>query len=147
MTRRMAATETPESLIFYSALAPVILMLPTVPYQASLPPDAFHWLILLSLGFYGAFGHWLLIRAYRMATTSALAPYPYLQMVWMIVLRLGRVRPVARPLDARRRGDHRGERPLHRASRAPVAAEEQHRAQQRRRGAGKKALKRRRRMA
>ena len=49
-----------------------------------MPPDAFHWLILLSLGFYGAFGHWLLIRAYRLATTSALAPYPYLQMVWMI---------------------------------------------------------------
>ena len=84
MTRRMAASETPESLIFYSALAPVVLMLPTVPYTASLPPDLFHWLILLSLGVYGAFGHWLLIRAYRMATTSALAPYPYLQMVWMM---------------------------------------------------------------
>jgi drug/metabolite transporter (DMT)-like permease len=84
MTRRMAAKESPESLIFYSALAPVILMLPTVPYTASLPADPFHWLILASLGFYGAFGHWLLIRAYRQATTSALAPYPYLQMVWMI---------------------------------------------------------------
>ena len=58
-------------------------MLPSLPYSASLPPDAFHWLILLSLGFYGAIGHWLLIRAYRLATTSALAPYPYLQMVWM----------------------------------------------------------------
>jgi drug/metabolite transporter (DMT)-like permease len=84
MTRRMAARETPESLIFYSALAPVVLMLPTVPYTASLPPDPLYWLILLSLGVYGAFGHWLLIRAYRMATTSALAPYPYLQMVWMM---------------------------------------------------------------
>ena len=86
MTRRMAAKESPESLIFYSALAPVIVMLPTVPYTASLPSDPFHWLILASLGFYGAFGHWLLIRAYRLATTSALAPYPYLQMVWMISL-------------------------------------------------------------
>ena len=83
MTRRMGAHETPESLIFYSALAPAVLMVPSLPYSASLPPDAFHWLILLSLGFYGAIGHWLLIRAYRLATTSALAPYPYLQMVWM----------------------------------------------------------------
>ena len=40
-------------------------MLPLVPFTASLPPDRLHWLILLSLGFYGAFGHWLLIRAYR----------------------------------------------------------------------------------
>jgi drug/metabolite transporter (DMT)-like permease len=84
MTRHMSATETPESLILYSALAPVVLMLPIVPYKASLPPDAFHWLVLLLLGFFGGFGHWLLINAYRQATTTALAPYPYLQMVWMI---------------------------------------------------------------
>ena len=84
MTRSMGATETPESLIFYSALAPVILMLPAVPATASMPHGALQWIILLSLGFYGGFGHWLLIKAYRQATTAALAPYPYLQMVWMI---------------------------------------------------------------
>jgi len=84
MTRRMGARETPESLIFYSALAPVVLMLPAVPYTASLPDGALQWLVLLSLGFYGGFGHWLLIRAYKLASTAALAPYPYLQMVWMI---------------------------------------------------------------
>lgn len=85
MTRRMSAGETPESLIFYSALAPVVLILPAVPYTASLPSSPLHWLILLSLGFWGGFGHWLLIRAYRIASTAALAPYPYLQMVWAIV--------------------------------------------------------------
>ncbi len=84
MTRHMGAVETPESLIFYSALTPVVLMLPTVPYTASLPAGGLQWLLLLSLGFYGGFGHWLLIRAFRQATASALAPYPYLQMVWMI---------------------------------------------------------------
>lgn len=84
MTRQMSAVETPESLIFYSALAPVGLMLPAVPFTASLPSDAFHWLILLSLGFFGGFGHWLIIKAYRIASATALAPYPYLQMVWMI---------------------------------------------------------------
>src|SRR5262245_36015149 len=85
MTRRMGARETAESLIFYSALAPVVLMLPAVPFTASLPSDTLHWLVLLSLGFYGGFGHWLLIRAYKLATTTALAPYPYMQIVWMIV--------------------------------------------------------------
>ncbi|MDW6024971.1 DMT family transporter [Mesorhizobium sp. BAC0120] len=86
MTRRMGAKESAESMIFYSALAPVVLIAPTVPYTASMPADLFHWAILLSLGFYGGFGHWLLIRAYKLATTSALAPYPYMQMVWMIFL-------------------------------------------------------------
>ena len=86
MTRHMASSETAESLIFYSALAPVVLMSPVVPYTASLPAEPWHWLILIALGFFGGFGHWLLIKAYRQATTTALAPYPYLQMVWMIGL-------------------------------------------------------------
>lgn len=86
MTRQMGARETAESLIFYSALAPVILMAPTVPFSGSLPQTGLQWFVLVSLGFYGAFGHWLLIHAYKLATTSALAPYPYLQMVWMIGL-------------------------------------------------------------
>jgi len=84
MTRSMGARETAESLIFYSALTPVILMLPIVPQYASLPAELWHWTILLALGLFGGLGHYLLILAYRQATTHALAPYPYLQMVWMI---------------------------------------------------------------
>lgn len=86
MTRAMGARESAESLIFYSALAPVVLMAPAVPVYGSMPPDALAMVLLVSLGFYGAFGHWLLIKAYRIATVSALAPYAYLQMVWMIAL-------------------------------------------------------------
>jgi drug/metabolite transporter (DMT)-like permease len=86
MTRHMAGTETAETLIFYSALAPVVLMLPVLPYTASAPPDLFHLAVLLSLGVFGAFGHWLLIKAYRMASATSLAPYAYLQMLWMIGL-------------------------------------------------------------
>jgi drug/metabolite transporter (DMT)-like permease len=84
MTRRVGARETPESLILYSALAPVVLILPAVPYTASMPSGPLQWLVLCSLGFFGGFGHWLLIRAYKLASTAALAPYPYLQMVWTI---------------------------------------------------------------
>ena len=83
-TRRMSQTETSESLILYSALVPVLLLLPALPASLSLPQDAWHWTVLLSIGLFGALGHWLLIKAYRIATASALAPYPYLQMVWMI---------------------------------------------------------------
>ncbi len=86
MTRHMGARETAESMIFYSALAPVVLMAPAVPVYGSIPGEWQHWAVLLSLGFYGGFGHWLLIKAYRVATTTALAPYGYLQMVWMMTL-------------------------------------------------------------
>ena len=88
MTRAMVASETAESLIFYSALAPTVLMLPPVPATAVWPEEPLQWFLLLSLGFYGGFGHWMLINAYRQATISALAPYPYLQMVWMILFGL-----------------------------------------------------------
>jgi drug/metabolite transporter (DMT)-like permease len=86
MTRMMGAAETPQSLIFYSALTPAIFLLPIVPSQMVMPESWLFIAVLASLGFFGAIGHYLLILAYRDATTGALAPYPYLQMVWMIVL-------------------------------------------------------------
>lgn len=85
MTRRMSSSETAESLVLFSALVPAVLLLPTLPSTASLPADGLQWLILLSLGVYGAIGHWFVVRAYKLAPASALAPYPYLQMVWMII--------------------------------------------------------------
>lgn len=86
MTRAMGHTETSSSLIFYSALAPVVFMAPAVPLYGALPDNALQWALLVSLGFYGALGHYLLIRAYKLASASALAPYPYLQMVWAVAL-------------------------------------------------------------
>jgi drug/metabolite transporter (DMT)-like permease len=85
MTRRLSVTETSESLILFSALAPAVLLLPMLPFSLSLPHDGWHWFVLLMLGVFGGFGHWLLVRAYRLATTTALAPYPYSQMIWMIL--------------------------------------------------------------
>jgi drug/metabolite transporter (DMT)-like permease len=85
MTRRMSATETSESLILFSALASAVLLLPMLAFSLSLPQDSRHWFILLMLGVFGAIGHWLLVQAYRLATTTALAPYPYSQMIWMII--------------------------------------------------------------
>ncbi|PSH61017.1 EamA family transporter [Phyllobacterium brassicacearum] len=83
LTRRMAATETPESLIFFSALAPAILMSPAIT-QAVIPETPLQIVLLLSLGVFGGLGHFLIILAYRKATTAALAPYPFLQIIWML---------------------------------------------------------------
>ncbi len=85
MTRRMGAVETPQSLILYSALAPVILTAPLLPEAFAWPETPLIGAVLLGLGIFGALGHWFLIRAYRMASTTSLAPYPYVQMVWAIL--------------------------------------------------------------
>ncbi|TIS20994.1 MAG: DMT family transporter, partial [Mesorhizobium sp.] len=42
MTRRMSSTETSESLILFSALAPAVLLLPMLPLSLSLPQDGWH---------------------------------------------------------------------------------------------------------
>jgi len=84
MTRKLGATESAQSLIFYSALAPVLLLAPVVPLYGEMPGSWLILFLLLSLGVYGGLGHWLIIKAFKQATATALAPYPYLQMVWMI---------------------------------------------------------------
>ena len=86
MTRHMGARERAESLIFYSALIPTLLMLPTVPLYGSMPQGPLQWGVLAMTGISGGLGHWLLIKAYQRASTSALAPYPYTQIVWMVGL-------------------------------------------------------------
>lgn len=86
LTRQVGTRETAESLIFYSALTPVLLMFPVVPIYAAMPDNALQWALLISLGFYGAFGHYLLILAYRQAPATSVAPYAYSQIVWMIAL-------------------------------------------------------------
>lgn len=84
MTRQMSASESQEALLLLPALVAIVCMLPAIPLTGTLPDRAAHWAILLSLGFFGASGHWLLIRAYSIASASSLAPYAYLQMLWTV---------------------------------------------------------------
>lgn len=83
LTRKLGQTETAQSLIFYSALAPALLMTPLALPMASMPPSNLALALLLLLGVFGALGHWFVIRAYQQASTAALAPFPYSQMLWM----------------------------------------------------------------
>ncbi len=86
MTRAMGVRESATSLIFYSALAPTLFMSWAVPVSGMWPQTPMHWLALLSLGAFGGGGHYLVIKAYQQASTGALAPYPYMQMIWMTAL-------------------------------------------------------------
>jgi drug/metabolite transporter (DMT)-like permease len=42
--------------------------------------------MVLGLGVYGAFGHWLLILAHARAPAPVLSPFIYTQIVWMLAL-------------------------------------------------------------
>ncbi|MEZ5840462.1 MAG: DMT family transporter [Hyphomicrobiales bacterium] len=84
-TRMLAATDSPQSMLIFSALFPAILLAPAMPFIWVMPPSLFDWLLLFGLGAFGAIGHWFLILAHRRAPAPVLAPFTYAQIVWMIL--------------------------------------------------------------
>jgi len=86
MTRSLSHTETPQSLILFQSLVPTLLLAPAVPVLGMFPQQPLHWLLYFTMGVCGFLGHWLFIKANRMATATALAPFFYLQMIWMLAI-------------------------------------------------------------
>jgi drug/metabolite transporter (DMT)-like permease len=86
MTRSLSATETPQSLILYQSLIPSLLLIPAVPLYGVLPPQPLYWLFFFAMGVGGFLGHWLFIKANRLAKATSLAPFFYLHMIWMLAL-------------------------------------------------------------
>jgi len=90
MTRRLSATESTVTMLFYTALMGSLLMTLGLPWfwggPRPTPGDA---LMIASLGVYGGVGHFLLIRAFRHAPASMLSPFQYIQLVWATLLGWG----------------------------------------------------------
>jgi drug/metabolite transporter (DMT)-like permease len=87
LTRKLAATEPALRQLFYIALVGVIAMSFSLPWSwpAVLPTPA-QALLILSLGFYGGGGHFLLIRAFEETPASTLSPLQYIQLIWSTLL-------------------------------------------------------------
>lgn len=83
MTRRLSATDSPETTMFYSSLIGVIIFLPVVIGQWKTPATAMDWAVIAVVGLGGAIGHWLMIQAQRFTDAPVLAPFLYTQIVWM----------------------------------------------------------------
>ena len=85
-TRKLASTESADSLLFISALLPGALLSFALPWGWTLPETGGQWMLVLSLGLYGVGGHFLFVQAYRLASTGALAPFTYVQIPFMVLL-------------------------------------------------------------
>jgi drug/metabolite transporter (DMT)-like permease len=86
MTRKLAQTESQESLVFYSCFFGILIIAPFAYVQASTPPTWLHLVLLCSFGGFGMAGHIMLIKASRIATASKVAPFVYSQLLWMTLL-------------------------------------------------------------
>jgi drug/metabolite transporter (DMT)-like permease len=86
ITRYIAAFDTTEVTLTYSMLAGVLVMAPFAIATWVWPTDALLWTLVISLGFWGAVGHYFFILAYRRAPASSVAPFLYTQLLTMSVL-------------------------------------------------------------
>jgi drug/metabolite transporter (DMT)-like permease len=82
MSRRLAMTENPVTTVFLSALIGTVAATALLPF--GLPdrwPDPWQSALFLSFGVTGSVSHLLLMRAYRLAPASFIAPLIYLHIV------------------------------------------------------------------
>lgn len=83
LTKQLAPTESPVTMLFYTALVGTLAMSLLLPWIWGGPtPDLVDGLMIASLGIYGGLGHFLLIRAFSGAPASVLSPILYMQLIW-----------------------------------------------------------------
>lgn len=85
-TRYLAAHDAATVTQFYTPLAGVVLAAPFAFADWVWPQDAWTWVLLAWLGLSGSVGHWLLIQSHRFAQAPVLAPFIYVNLIWMTSL-------------------------------------------------------------
>jgi len=81
-TRKIAAYDSSQTTMFYTAAVGTAIFLPAMPvvWEA---PDATGWLLMAAVGTIAAVSHLFLIMAHRLAPASVLAPFSYSQIIMM----------------------------------------------------------------
>ena len=81
ITRFLAGHDRAEVTLFYSLLAGTIMVGPLALVQWVWPATSLEWTLLLSMGVFGAIGHYLFILAHRYAPASIVAPFLYISLL------------------------------------------------------------------
>ena len=88
--RRLTATETTAAIVFYFSAFSTLIGLITLPLGWYYPawawvmPHGWEMLTLVMIGIFGGLGQITLTSAYRLADTSVVAPFDYLNMIWAV---------------------------------------------------------------
>jgi drug/metabolite transporter (DMT)-like permease len=78
---RKVRQDDPLTSLLYTAAAGALVTSAIVPWFWTWP-TAFDWLLLLASGLAGGLGHMFLIRAFRAAPASVVAPFSYSSLLW-----------------------------------------------------------------
>ena len=83
-TRRLTASETTSSIVFYFSLFCALAGLCTLPF-GWVKPSGTTLAALISIGVIGGLSHIFLTESYRHAPQSVVAPFGYSAMLWALV--------------------------------------------------------------
>jgi drug/metabolite transporter (DMT)-like permease len=83
LTRRMAATDTPESMQLASAGIATLWLAPFAFGVWHWPTGALTWGVVLLCGLMGGLGHQFVAQAHRHASAAVLGPFLYQQILYM----------------------------------------------------------------
>ncbi len=84
LTRRMTATERAETTMFWSAVTGLIILTAIIPFYY-VPATPLQMSMSLAQGVLSSVGQWLVILSLRFTPVSTLAPYSYVQLLWMSI--------------------------------------------------------------
>ncbi len=83
LTRLLAGRDSTATQQFYAALIATLGTAPFAFADWSWPQQASSWLAFVMIGIFGWLGHQLVIIAHRFAPASVLAPFVYVQILYM----------------------------------------------------------------
>lgn len=86
LIRRLAGIDHPATSVFYSVLLGAILMSIWLPFVWKTPVSLTDWLLLCSLGVFGAMGHYCVAKAMTYASANFVAPFNYTQMIGSVIV-------------------------------------------------------------
>ena len=80
-TRILGRSESTLTTLFYTSAGGLVLSIIAVLFVWVMPSLG-QWLLLVWLGFLGAVGHYLMIKAFELAPASLLVPFDYATLIW-----------------------------------------------------------------
>ncbi len=86
LTRKVAAYDSSETSIIYTALLGFVATSVVVPFDFQPPRDGTDLLAFFAPGLFGGLGHFFLVKAYENGPASAISPYNYTQLVGSVTL-------------------------------------------------------------
>jgi drug/metabolite transporter (DMT)-like permease len=85
LTRVVSRDDSAATSLAFSGIAGVVGLSLAMPFVWQ-PADVTVWLMFFGLGITGGLGHFLMIKAFGAAPSGTLAPFIYVQILWMVMV-------------------------------------------------------------